>query len=75
MLIEVGDTGVGIPPEIAHRVFDQFFTTKPVGQGTGQGLALAHALVHDHHGGNLDFASKPGVGTVFTVRLPITGDR
>jgi PAS domain S-box-containing protein len=75
VLIEVGDTGVGIPPEIAHRVFDQFFTTKPVGRGTGQGLALAHALVHDHHGGNLDFASKPGVGTVFTVRLPITGDR
>ena len=74
VLIEVGDTGVGIPPEIAHRVFDQFFTTKPVGQGTGQGLALAHALVHDHHGGNLDFASTPGVGTVFTVRLPISGD-
>jgi signal transduction histidine kinase len=68
--IEVEDTGVGIPAEIADRVFDQFFTTKDVGVGTGQGLALAHALVHDRHGGTVSLASVPGVGTTFTVRLP-----
>jgi signal transduction histidine kinase len=72
VVIEVGDTGVGIPAEIADRVFDQFFTTKEVGVGTGQGLALAHTLVHDRHGGTLTFTSTPGVGTVFTVRLPRT---
>jgi PAS domain S-box-containing protein len=69
--IEVRDTGVGIPPDIADRVFDQFFTTKDVGTGTGQGLALAHALVHQRHNGTITFTSEPGVGTTFTVRLPI----
>jgi PAS domain S-box-containing protein len=70
IVIDVEDTGVGIPAEIADRVFDQFFTTKDVGAGTGQGLALAHALVHDHHAGTLSFTSVPGTGTTFTVRLP-----
>ncbi len=68
--IEVRDTGTGIPDEIAGRVFDQFFTTKDVGVGTGQGLAVAHALVHDHHDGTITFTSTPGEGTTFTVRLP-----
>jgi signal transduction histidine kinase len=70
VVLQVTDTGTGIPPEIAHRIFDQFFTTKPVGQGTGQGLALAHTLIHDHHGGTITFESAPGAGTTFTVRLP-----
>ena len=70
VVIEVQDTGAGIPPEIADRVFDQFFTTKPVGSGTGQGLALSYALIHDRHGGTLGFTSQVGVGTTFTIRLP-----
>ncbi|HET9653871.1 MAG TPA: ATP-binding protein, partial [Kineosporiaceae bacterium] len=70
VLVQVQDTGTGIPPEIADRVFDQFFTTKEVGEGTGQGLALAHTLVHDRHGGTITFDSVPGAGTTFSVRLP-----
>jgi signal transduction histidine kinase len=70
VVIEVADTGVGIPPEIAGRVFEPFFTTKEVGKGTGQGLALAHSLVTNRHGGTIRFDSYPGAGTTFTVRLP-----
>ena len=70
ILLEVSDTGTGIPPEIADRVFDQFFTTKEVGKGTGQGLALAHTIVHERHAGSLTFKSAPGTGTTFRVRLP-----
>lgn len=69
-VVEVADTGCGIPPEIADRVFDPFFTTKEVGRGTGQGLALARAVV-DRHGGSITFQSRVGEGTTFTVRLPI----
>jgi PAS domain S-box-containing protein len=72
-VIEVADTGTGIPPAIADKVFDQFFTTKEVGTGTGQGLALARSLVVERHGGTIDFTSEVGVGTTFTVRLPLAG--
>jgi PAS domain S-box-containing protein len=70
VVIEVADTGCGIPPEIAERVFEPFFTTKEVGKGTGQGLALAHSLVVDRHGGSIGFHSQPGAGATFAVRLP-----
>jgi PAS domain S-box-containing protein len=72
-VIEVADTGTGVPPEIADRLFDPFFTTKEVGSGTGQGLPLVRNLVTDRHGGTIDFVSKVGEGTVFTVRLPVEG--
>jgi signal transduction histidine kinase len=71
--IEVHDTGCGIPDAIRERIFDPFFTTKEVGRGSGQGLAIAHAVVVDKHGGSLTFDSTVGKGTVFTVRLPIAG--
>jgi PAS domain S-box-containing protein len=70
-VIEVSDTGTGIDPAIADKVYDQFFTTKEVGSGTGQGLALAHSLVVDRHGGTIDFTSEVGVGTTFVVQLPL----
>ncbi|HST84404.1 MAG TPA: ATP-binding protein [Kineosporiaceae bacterium] len=70
LTIDVQDTGIGIAPEITDRVFDQFFTTKPVGQGTGQGLSLAHTLIYDRHGGTITFATVAGAGTTFTVRIP-----
>ncbi|MFI7542043.1 nitrogen regulation protein NR(II) [Actinoplanes sp. NPDC049599] len=70
-VIEVADTGTGVPPEIADKLFDPFFTTKEVGTGTGQGLALVRTLVADRHGGTIDFTSTVGAGTVFTVRLPV----
>ncbi|MEV8508411.1 ATP-binding protein [Actinoplanes sp. NPDC051475] len=71
VVIEVADTGTGVPPEIADKLFDPFFTTKEVGTGTGQGLALVRTLVVDRHGGSVDFTSEQGEGTVFTVRLPV----
>ena len=69
--IAVADTGTGIPLAIQGRVFDPFFTTKEVGRGTGQGLAIAHSVVTDKHGGTIRFESQPGEGTTFFIRLPI----
>jgi signal transduction histidine kinase len=69
--IRVGDTGSGIPVEIRERVFDPFFTTKGVGKGTGQGLAIAHSVVVDMHGGTLALESEVGAGTTFIIRLPL----
>lgn len=75
VVIEVTDTGCGIPEEIRDKVFDPFFTTKPPGRGTGQGLAICHAAVVERHGGSITFTSEVGVGTTFIVRLPINGGR
>jgi signal transduction histidine kinase len=72
--IRVSDTGAGIPAEIRQRIFDPFFTTKAVGKGTGQGLAIAHAVVVDKHGGTLDVESEIGNGTTFIIRLPLDAD-
>jgi two-component system, NtrC family, sensor kinase len=69
--IRIGDTGGGIPEGIRGRIFDPFFTTKPVGKGTGQGLAIAYAVVVDKHGGTIDFETDDGVGTTFVIRLPM----
>lgn len=64
------DDGCGMPDEVRERVFDPFFTTKEVGRGTGQGLPMARAIIHDKHGGTLTCASAPGEGTTFTITLP-----
>lgn len=69
--IRVSDTGCGIPESIQSKVFDPFFTTKPIGKGTGQGLALAYAVIVKKHKGTIRFESKPGVGTTFIIRLPL----
>jgi signal transduction histidine kinase len=69
--IRIQDDGAGIPQAIAERVFEPFFTTKPVGKGTGQGLAFAHSVVVDKHGGRMRFESTPGAGTCFFLRLPL----
>jgi two-component system, NtrC family, sensor kinase len=71
--VRVSDNGCGISEANRHRVFDQFFTTKEVGRGTGQGLSLARRIVMESHAGTLSFESEPGVGTTFCVRLPIAG--
>jgi PAS domain S-box-containing protein len=70
-LVSIADTGSGIPEAVRHRVFDPFFTTKEVGRGTGQGLAIARAVVVDKHQGELTFETAIGQGTTFTIRLPI----
>jgi PAS domain S-box-containing protein len=69
--ISVRDTGCGIAETIRGRVFDPFFTTKEVGKGTGQGLAIAHSVVVQKHAGSISFESQLGVGTTFTIRLPL----
>jgi PAS domain S-box-containing protein len=73
VVIEIADTGTGIPPEVRQRIFEPFFTTKEVGRGTGQGLALARAVVRDRHDGTITLATQVGVGTTFTIRLPVNG--
>jgi PAS domain S-box-containing protein len=73
VVIEIEDTGGGIPEAIRPRIFDQFFTTKEVGRGTGQGLSVARNVVVKGHGGSLDFTTEMGKGSIFTIRLPIAG--
>lgn len=67
-VLEVGDTGPGIPPEVQKRLFDPFFTTKA--NGTGLGLSIASRIV-EKHGGALEFSTAPGRGTLFRIVLPI----
>ena len=70
VVVDVGDTGAGIPPENLNRIFDPFFTTKDVGLGTGLGLAICQRIVTDF-GGTLTVRSELGTGTTFSVSLPI----
>ncbi|MGE4535706.1 MAG: nitrogen regulation protein NR(II) [Desulfovibrio sp.] len=70
--IAIADTGGGIPETARLRVFDPFFTTKPVGKGTGQGLAIVHAIMARNKA-SVDFVSRPGQGTTFFLTLPLAG--
>ena len=69
--VSISDSGTGVPEEVRTKIFDPFFTTKEVGKGTGQGLALARAVIVDKHGGTITFDTKMGAGTTFFVRLPL----
>jgi len=71
--IRVQDTGNGIPPAIQDKIFDPFFTTKNVGKGSGQGLAIARAVIVEKHGGEIRFETESGRGTTFIIRIPING--
>lgn len=72
VILAFEDNGCGIPAENLDKIFDPFFTTKEVGQGTGQGLAIARSIVVDRHGGSIDVDSEPGRGTRISLRLPLT---
>lgn len=72
LLIDVSDTGSGIPMEIRDKIFDTFFTTKPRGEGTGLGLKIVRNIIVEH-GGELLLDSEVGRGTTFTVKLPLAG--
>jgi two-component system NtrC family sensor kinase len=69
VLVEVSDTGVGIPQENITKIFEPFFTTKEIGKGTGLGLAVCYGILTEHDG-SLDVQSTLGVGTTFTISLP-----
>jgi signal transduction histidine kinase len=72
VLVEIGDTGPGIPEAVAAHIFEPFYTTKPVGKGTGLGLDICWRIVVQRHGGDLKFTSTPG-DTRFQVLLPTSG--
>jgi signal transduction histidine kinase len=69
VVVEVGDTGPGMPPEVRARAFEAFFTTKDVGKGTGLGLDIVRRIIEERHGGTIGIDSRPG-DTVVWVRLP-----
>jgi signal transduction histidine kinase len=68
--IEIADNGCGIPQAIQSRIFAPFFTTKPIGTGTGLGLSLSYGIIQKHRG-RIDMQSEEGVGTTFRIELPI----
>jgi len=74
VIVQITDTGVGIPPENIKEVFSPFFTTKPLGKGTGLGLSIAYGIVKVHHGA-IQVKSQIGKGTTFTITLPVRPPR
>lgn len=71
VVISIADSGGGISREIRDKIYDPFFTTKEVGRGTGQGLAIARSVIVDKHGGELSFETVLGKGTTFFIRIPV----
>ena len=69
--IAIADTGLGIPESIQKQIFNPFFTTKPIGKGTGMGMAISHQIITEKHGGKLMCFSTPGTGAEFVIRIPI----
>jgi two-component system, NtrC family, sensor kinase len=70
LVVEVGDTGVGIKNDDIKRIYDPFFTTKEVGKGTGLGLAVSYGIIQEHSG-RISVSSEPGKGTTFTLQFPV----
>jgi C4-dicarboxylate-specific signal transduction histidine kinase len=71
IVLSVTDTGCGMPAEVRDRLFESFFTTKERGKGTGLGMSIVRRLIEEHNG-TIHVASEEGVGTTFTLRLPVT---
>lgn len=71
-VITIEDDGAGIPDDVRDHIFNPFFTTKDVGEGTGQGLSISHDIIVNKHGGTIDFESKVGKGTSFIIKLPLS---
>ena len=69
-MLSVEDTGIGMSDAVRSRIFEPYFTTKPIEKGTGLGLAVAYKVVQDH-GGTIDVNTHLGKGTTFTVYLPL----
>ena len=73
LIVEIKDSGPGIPEEIQSKVFDPFFTTKPPGEGTGLGLNISHNIITQKHKGIIKVKSKPGE-TCFQIKLPVNAE-
>jgi signal transduction histidine kinase len=71
IVIKVQDNGSGMSEAVKAKIFQPFFTTKPSGEGTGLGLSLSYDIITKGHGGTIDVESTEGVGTTFTVKLPV----
>jgi two-component system, NtrC family, sensor kinase len=71
VIIRIADNGPGIPLEIQPQILDPFFTTKPVGKGTGMGMSISYQIITEKHGGELMFTSAAGLGTEFMIAIPI----
>ncbi len=69
--IVIADNGLGITEQIQKKIFNPFFTTKPVGKGTGLGMSISYQIITEKHGGKLECFSTPGVGTEFVILIPI----
>ena len=69
--IQVQDTGSGIPKETKAKIFEPFFTTKELGKGTGLGLSIFHEIIQKH-GGTITLESELGIGTTFTIKIPLS---
>lgn len=71
IILQISDTGCGMPRNVMERAFDPFFTTKKIGKGTGQGLAIAYNVIVNMHDGSIALDSKENVGTTVTIKLPL----
>ena len=69
--IDITDNGMGMTPEVKAKIFENFFTTKPAGQGTGLGMSITHEIITKNHGGQLLVETEPKVGTTFTFIIPV----
>ena len=70
--VEIEDNGPGMEEEVRKRVFEPFFTTKPPDRGTGLGLSVSYFIITENHNGEMSVASTPGMGTKFTISLPVS---
>ena len=71
LTISIADKGEGMNDEVKQRLFENFFTTKPIGQGTGLGMSITRDIIENKHGGKVSFTSTEGEGTTFTFTIPI----
>jgi two-component system, NtrC family, sensor kinase len=73
--ITIADNGIGMLPQVQERIFNPFFTTKPVGKGTGMGMSISYQIITEKHGGALTCHSNVGEGTEFMIQIPIHQSR
>jgi signal transduction histidine kinase len=74
LVIQITDTGNGITPENLERIFEPFFSTRPAGKGTGLGLSVSYGIITSH-GGTIEVSSTPGLGSCFTIFLPVSSNQ